>query len=197
MLAGLVMNDIGWIKKSLLFELWTFVLKDLPINRFVFIRWREDHFLVWFVAIESTSLHLRLQVRMANILEMKSDQRIRWQSSLFLSLSLFLHSISSHCSCYSICDQETTYNFSMVWINNVLTMAESKIINISDILGTWGPWQTNIFIFYFTSLAFSVFDKLSMPFFAPPIDYWCSEPLIYQVSDFFSSSFFFTRKIIL
>ncbi|XP_074604769.1 organic cation transporter protein-like [Brevipalpus obovatus] len=67
-------------------------------------------------------------------------------------------------------------------------MVESKTINISDILGNWGPWQTNIFIFYFTSLAFSVFDKLSMPFFAPPIDYWCSEPLIYKNSSKLCSS---------
>ncbi|XP_053207814.1 organic cation transporter protein-like [Panonychus citri] len=61
-----------------------------------------------------------------------------------------------------------------------MSPSKAKIETVSDILGGWGLWHTNIFVFYFSCLIFSVFDKLSMPFFAPPIDYWCSKPLIYK-----------------
>ncbi|XP_015791919.1 organic cation transporter protein [Tetranychus urticae] len=63
-----------------------------------------------------------------------------------------------------------------------MSQTKSKIETVSDIIGGWGPWHTNIFLFYFSCLIFSVFDKLTMPFFAPPIDYWCSKPLMYKNS---------------
>lgn len=46
-------------------------------------------------------------------------------------------------------------------------------VNIFDIIGEWGWWQLNIFIFFFIGAMFYSTHSLGLAFFAPNIDYWC------------------------
>ena len=51
----------------------------------------------------------------------------------------------------------------------------SEIMDVSDITGDWGPWQRNIFLFLFTGAIFSAFHGLGVTFYAPDIEFWCSD----------------------
>lgn len=52
---------------------------------------------------------------------------------------------------------------------------EHEVMDVSDITGDWGSWQRNIFLFLFSGAIFSAFHGLGLTFYAPDIDFWCSE----------------------
>ncbi|KAI1305817.1 Solute carrier family 22 member 5 [Halotydeus destructor] len=54
-----------------------------------------------------------------------------------------------------------------------VTPDPTDIANVSDIVGDFGPWQRNIFAFFFVCGMFSAWHGLGLAFYAPDIDYWC------------------------
>jgi hypothetical protein len=58
---------------------------------------------------------------------------------------------------------------------------DEEVANVSDIVGPWGQWQRNIFIFFFIGAMCSCWHSLGLSFYAPNIDFWCSKPESYQV----------------
>jgi hypothetical protein len=59
---------------------------------------------------------------------------------------------------------------------------DEEVAHVSDIVGSWGQWQRNIFIFFFIGAMCSCWHSLGLSFYAPNIDFWCSKPESYQVS---------------
>ncbi|XP_054158726.1 organic cation transporter protein-like [Oppia nitens] len=50
-----------------------------------------------------------------------------------------------------------------------------NIRQVSDIIGEWGLWQLNIVMFSLSCNIFLALNTLSLPFYAPTINYWCSD----------------------
>lgn len=51
----------------------------------------------------------------------------------------------------------------------------SGVKQLSDIIGDWGLWQTNIALCCITAAAFSSLNGLASSFYAPTIDFYCSD----------------------
>lgn len=58
--------------------------------------------------------------------------------------------------------------------NIIVTESAGNVQNVSDIVGSWGRWQRNVFIFFFIGAMCSCWHSLSLSFYAPNIDYWCT-----------------------
>ncbi|CAG2171400.1 unnamed protein product [Oppiella nova] len=57
---------------------------------------------------------------------------------------------------------------------------EDDVTNLSDIVGPWGQWQRNIFIYFFIGAMCSCWHSLGLSFYAPNVSYWCAKPHTYQ-----------------
>lgn len=53
---------------------------------------------------------------------------------------------------------------------------DGQIKHVSDIVGNWGPYQMRICIFLIPAYIMAIFQNLTLPFFAPKIDFWCRSP---------------------
>lgn len=54
-------------------------------------------------------------------------------------------------------------------------MTKTSVKTIGDLIGGWGPYQWNIFIFDLTIQMSSMANILSMSFMAPKVDFYCSD----------------------
>ncbi|RWS29104.1 organic cation transporter protein-like protein [Leptotrombidium deliense] len=52
-------------------------------------------------------------------------------------------------------------------------MKIEKIPHISEVIGTWGRWQQNIFFFCMSTSVFSAFHNLGLTLMAPTVDFQC------------------------
>lgn len=52
-------------------------------------------------------------------------------------------------------------------------MAESK--TVADIIGDWGRWQTNVFLFCLFNYVLQAYNSLSFYYFAPKLAFWCED----------------------
>ena len=50
---------------------------------------------------------------------------------------------------------------------------KSDLKHVSDIVGHFGPWQRNIYLFFFACALFSAWHGLGLAFYAPEVDHWC------------------------
>lgn len=56
-------------------------------------------------------------------------------------------------------------------------MKIEEIQHITDVVGHWGKWQSNIFFFYLTTSVYSAFHNLGLALMAPKVDFWCATDL--------------------
>ena len=52
----------------------------------------------------------------------------------------------------------------------------NEVKHVSDIIGNWGPYQLRICLFLIPAYIMAIFQNLTLPFYAPKIDFWCSSP---------------------
>ncbi|XP_074603915.1 organic cation transporter protein-like [Brevipalpus obovatus] len=50
-----------------------------------------------------------------------------------------------------------------------------KATSVTDIIGEWGFWQANVFLFCLLNYVLQAFNSLSFYFFAPNINFWCAD----------------------
>lgn len=53
------------------------------------------------------------------------------------------------------------------------SLSPGPIKSVTDIIGSWGPFQRRIFIFFVSIYIMSPFQNLNLPFIAPKLDFWC------------------------
>ncbi|XP_054158727.1 organic cation transporter protein-like [Oppia nitens] len=51
----------------------------------------------------------------------------------------------------------------------------TRVQHVTDIIGEWGLWQLNVVMFSVSCAMFLGFHTLSVSFYAPTINYWCSD----------------------
>ena len=99
----------------------------------------------------------------------------------FLLLSIlisffFLFSFSSFSSHFLLFSIFILPKTSFQTIGNKSNMVEKDVQNVSDIIGDWGRWQRNIFIFFFVGAMFSAWNGLALTFYAPDHSFQCPYP---------------------
>lgn len=71
--------------------------------------------------------------------------------------------------------------------NNPSVTPEVK--HVSDIIGDWGLWQSNIAVFCVTVAVFSAFHGMVPNFYQPKIDYQCTDSQFVSIAFYFVSFF--------
>ena len=67
--------------------------------------------------------------------------------------------------------------------NNAEPLEQHETVNqVSDIIGTWGRWQTNIALCVISVAAFSAYNGLSGAFYGPTINFKCADDLSTQTT---------------
>lgn len=63
---------------------------------------------------------------------------------------------------------------------------DGPIESINDVVGDWGKWQRDIFLFYASLAIFSAFNNLGLSLMSPKVDFWCKgTPAAFRVRLFF------------
>lgn len=60
--------------------------------------------------------------------------------------------------------------------NGICDGENDNVKHVSDIIGNWGPYQLRICLFLIPAYIMAIFQNLTLPFYAPKIDFWCKMP---------------------
>lgn len=72
------------------------------------------------------------------------------------------------------CKESFLYNNSPP--DGVIDGDDEQVKHVSDIIGNWGPFQLRICLFLIPAYIMAIFQNLTLPFYAPKIDFWCASP---------------------
>ena len=54
-------------------------------------------------------------------------------------------------------------------------MSTPEVKHISDIVGEWGKWQLELFVYCFLLSSAAAFVNMGYSFHAKSVDFWCSD----------------------
>ncbi|XP_042898834.1 organic cation transporter protein [Parasteatoda tepidariorum] len=74
-------------------------------------------------------------------------------------------------------DEELKYVNKSSELGSLSSSEPEESVEVSDVIGGYGPWQRDIFVLLFLASIPSAWHNLQMTFMAPSgVDYWCAKP---------------------